>query len=194
MHCGLHKWLLRCDVWGRVLFHRSSKILDQRVANLEKRRDCKGKGLPNGLITGPLARDYSFAALTASTKGLVGLLGPIVPSGLEGNLRTHRECIQLGAGTPGVGRADLFGDVAVQVVEHETYVAIDVPVQTRAVDCLLATGSAVFGPQLIVQIHGADAAGNLPRSPTSAPYRERIAWDDAAISGVGWNVGVGFAC
>src|SRR5580692_2096410 len=30
--------------------------------------------------------------------------------------------------------------------------------------------------------------------PTSAPYRDRICRDDAAISGVGWNIGVGFAC
>jgi hypothetical protein len=133
-------------VWGRVLFHRSSKILDQRVANLEKCRDCKGKGLPNGLITGPVAQDYSFAAVTATTKGLVGLLWQIVPSGLEGNLRTHRECVDLGAGIPGVGRADLFGDVAVQVVEHETYVAIDVPVQTRAVDRLPPTRNAICSP------------------------------------------------
>jgi len=95
-----------------------------------------------------------------------------VPSGLEGNLRAHRECVELGAGIRGVGRSYLFGDVAVQVVEHETYVAIDVPVQTRAVDRLLSTGHAVCGPQLIVQIRSADAAGDLPRPPTSAPAIE----------------------
>jgi hypothetical protein len=89
-------------------------------------------------------------------------LWQIVPSGLEGNLRTHRECVELGAGIHGIGRADLFSDVAVQVVEHETYVSIDVPVQARSVDRLLSTGHAVCGPQLIVQIHGADAAGNFP--------------------------------
>jgi hypothetical protein len=103
--------------------------------------------------------------VAASAKSLVGLLWQIVPSGSEGNLRTHRECVELGVGIRDVGRTDLFGDVAVQVVEHETYVAIDIPVQTRAVDRLLSTGHAVCGPQLIVQIHGADAAGNLPRPP-----------------------------
>jgi hypothetical protein len=50
----------------------SRKILDQRVANLENCCDCKRKGLPNGLITSPLTQDYSFAAVTASGKGLVG--------------------------------------------------------------------------------------------------------------------------
>jgi hypothetical protein len=29
----------------------SRKILDERVANLEKCSDCRDKGLPNGLIT-----------------------------------------------------------------------------------------------------------------------------------------------
>ena len=62
----------------------SRKILDQRVANLERWCDCKGKGLPNGLVTGPLTQDYSFAAVTASTKGLVGLLWQIAPSGYCG--------------------------------------------------------------------------------------------------------------
>jgi hypothetical protein len=41
------------DVWRRGLFHRSRKILDQQVANLEKCSDCKGKELSNGLITYP---------------------------------------------------------------------------------------------------------------------------------------------
>jgi hypothetical protein len=41
-----------------------AKILDQQAANLEKCSDGKGKGLPSGLITSPLAQDYSFAART----------------------------------------------------------------------------------------------------------------------------------
>src|ERR1700751_4988069 len=100
-------------------------------------------------------------------------------SGSEGNLRTHRQCVELGAGIPDVGRADLLGNVAVQVIKHETNVAVDVPVQTRAVDCLLSTGHAICGPELIVQIHSADTAGNLPRPPTAAPQRERICRGDA---------------
>jgi hypothetical protein len=42
-----------------------AKILDQQAANLEKCSEGKGKGLPDGLITSPLAQDYSFAARTA---------------------------------------------------------------------------------------------------------------------------------
>ena len=67
-------------------------------------------------------------------------------SGSEGNLRTHRECVELGAGIPGVGRADLLGNVAVQVIKHETNVAVDVPVQTRGVDCLPPTRDAICSP------------------------------------------------
>src|SRR5690242_1681446 len=111
----------------------------------------------------------------------------------ERNLSAHRECVEAGARVSAVGRANLLGDVAMQVVEHETHVAIDVPVQTRRIDRLLSTGHAVCASQLIIQIHDADAAGNLPRAPAAAPYRERVCWDDAAIGGVGWNIRVGFA-
>jgi len=75
------------------------------------------------------------------------LLWQIVPSGLEGNLRTHRECVELGAGFRGVGRADLFGDVAMQIVEHEADVAIDVPVQRRRIDRLPAAALASLPAQ-----------------------------------------------
>src|SRR5262249_9974760 len=107
----------------------------------------------------------------------------------ECHLRAHRECVEPGAGVSGVGRANLLTDVAVQVVEHETHVAIDVPVQARGVDCLLSTGHTICGPQLIVQIHGADAAGNFPRTPTAAPQREWICRDDAAVGCGGRNIG-----
>jgi len=130
------RWLRRAQPLSRVA----------RAANLEKCCDCKGKGLPNGLITGPLAQDYSFAAVTASTKGLVGLLWQIVPSGLEGNLRTHRECVEPGARISAVGRTDLLGDVAMQVIKHDPDVAVDVPVQTRSVDCLPPTRNAICSP------------------------------------------------
>src|SRR6476660_8084421 len=68
-----------------------------------------------------------------------------VTSCSEGNLCAHRECVELGAGISAVGRADLLGDVAVQVVKHETHVGIDVPVQTRSIDCLPSTGHAICG-------------------------------------------------
>jgi hypothetical protein len=67
-------------------------------------------------------------------------------SGSEGNLCTHRECVEPGAGIPGVARADLLGNVAVQVIKHKTNVAIDIPIQTRSVDCLPPTRNAICGP------------------------------------------------
>ena len=111
----------------------------------------------------------------------------------EGNLRTRRECVERGAGIPDVRRADLLGNVAVQVIKHETNVAADVPVQTRAVDCLLSAGYTICSPELIVQIYGADTAGNLPGPSTAAPQRERICRGDAAIGGVRPNIGMRFA-
>jgi hypothetical protein len=107
----------------------------------------------------------------------------------EGDLRTHRECVEPGTGISAVGRADLLGDIAVQVVEHETYVAIDTPVQTRRVDCLQPTGHAIYGPQLVVQIDGVDAVGNLPGAPSAAPQRKQTCRDDAAIGGSRGNIG-----
>ena len=59
---------------------------------------------------------------------------------LERHLSPHRERIELRTGIAGVGGADLLGDVAVQIVEHEADVAIDVPVQRRRVDGLSSSG------------------------------------------------------
>jgi hypothetical protein len=103
------------------------------------------------------------------SEGLLGLLWQIVPSDSESNLRAHRECVESGARISAVGRADLFGDVAVQVIKHKTHVLIDIPIQTSRVDRLPSAGHAICGPQLIVQINGADAASNLLRAPTATP-------------------------
>jgi len=83
---------------------------------------------------------------------------------LERNLSSHRERIELRTGIAGVGGADLLGDVAVQIVEHEADVAIDVPVQRRRVDGLSSSGDAVGGGELIVEIDRADTTGNFPRA------------------------------
>ena len=79
------------------------------------------------------------------------------------------------------GRAHLLGNVAVQVVEHESDVAIDVPVQARGVDRLLPAGHAIGGGELIVEIDRADASGNLPCAPATAGQRERIVRHDAEV-------------
>jgi hypothetical protein len=86
----------------------------------------------------------AIAEMASAEATLTALSSPT--SGSEGNLRTHRECVELGAGIPGVGRADLLGNVAVQVIKHETNVAIDVPVQTRSVDCLPPTRNTICSP------------------------------------------------
>src|SRR5258707_651139 len=69
---------------------------------------------------------------------------------LERHLSPHRERIELRTGIAGVGGADLLGDVAVQIVEHEAHVAVDVPVKRRRIDCLSSTGDAVGGGEMSV--------------------------------------------
>src|SRR5260370_3073109 len=86
---------------------------------------------------------------------------------LERHLGPHRERIELRTGIAGVGGADLLGDVAVQIVEHEAHVAVDVPVQRRRVDGLSSTGDAVGGGELIVEIDRSDTTGNFPRAPAA---------------------------
>src|SRR4051812_41987939 len=77
----------------------------------------------------------------AVLRPLPGLVGPRVV--LERDLRAHADRIEPGAGVGGAGGAGLPGDVAMQVVEHEPDVAVDVPVQARGVDGLAAAGDAV---------------------------------------------------
>src|SRR6266852_2654803 len=86
---------------------------------------------------------------------------------LERNLSSHRERIELRTGITGVGGADLLGDVAVQIVEHEAHVAVDVPVKRRRIDGLSSTGDAVGGGELIVEIDRADTTGHFPRAPAA---------------------------
>jgi hypothetical protein len=91
-----------------------------------------------------LSAHRSFTARDSYSESLLGLLWQIVPSSSEGYLCTHCECVEPGAGIPGVGRADLLGNVSVQVVKHKANVAIDVPVQARGVDCLPPTRNAAL--------------------------------------------------
>lgn len=49
-----------------------------------------------------------------------------------------------------------------------------VPVQGQCVDRLLSAGHAIGGGELIVEIDGAGASGNLPCAPATAGQRERV--------------------
>ena len=86
---------------------------------------------------------------------------------IERHLSPHRERIEFRTDNAGVGGADLLGDVAVQIIEHEADVAVDVPVQRRRIDGLSSTGDAVGSGELIVEIDSADATGNFPRAPSA---------------------------
>lgn len=63
------------------------------------------------------------------------------------DLGPHRKRIELRAGIARVDRTHLTGDVAVQIVEHEAYVAIDVLVQGTP-----PPSDAVGSGELVVEI------------------------------------------
>src|SRR6266478_3204804 len=87
---------------------------------------------------------------------------------LECHLSPHRKRIELRTGIASVGGADLLGDVAVQIVDHEADVAIDVPVQRRRINGLSSTGDAVGQGELSGEIDSADTTGNFPCAPAAA--------------------------
>ena len=68
----------------------------------------------------------------------------------------------------------LPSNVAMQIVEHEADVAVDVPVQRDGVDELPAARDAIGKTELIVEVHHADAAGDFPRAPAAAVKREGV--------------------
>src|ERR1700730_5564471 len=100
---------------------------------------------------------------------------------LERDLGAHRNRIELCAGIAEIGRAHLLGDVAMEIVEHEPDVVIDVPVQRQRIDCLSPASDAVCKGQPIVEIHGAVAAGNFPCAPAATAQGERIGRRHAAV-------------
>jgi hypothetical protein len=69
----------------------------------------------------------------------------------------------------------------VQVVQHETGVAVDVPVERCRVDGLQAACDAGGGPELVVEINRGEASRDFPRAPAAALERERVRRLDAAI-------------
>src|SRR5258708_7938246 len=132
-----------------------------------------------------------YSAKLARSTGAAGA-APVL-SLLERPLRAHRERIELRAGIAEIGRADLLGDVAVQIVEHESHVAIDVPVQRQRVDVLPSAGDAVGDAELAVEIHSAVAAGDLPGAPAAAIERERMVRNDATVGAAAGKGLAGFA-
>src|SRR6266404_3698214 len=112
---------------------------------------------------------------------------------LECHLSPHCERIEFRARIAEVGGANLLGNVAVQVVEQESDVSIDIPVQARGVDRLAATGDTGRGGKLIVEVYRADTAGNLPSAPAAARQRERMLRYHAQIGCRGRIVLAGFA-
>src|SRR6478752_2992841 len=121
------------------------------------------------------------------------MAAPGLQGRLERHLGPHRKCIELRARIAEVGRADLLCDVAVQVVEQESDVSIDIPVQACGVDRLTATGDTGRGGKLIVEVYRADTAGNLPSAPAAARQRERMLRYHAQIGCCGRIVLAGFA-
>jgi len=61
-------------------------------------------------------------------------------------LSPHRNRIKFRPGIARIGRADLPRDVSVQIVEHESDISTDVPVQGCRIDCLAPTGDARCRP------------------------------------------------
>src|SRR5258706_12708016 len=86
---------------------------------------------------------------------------------LERHLGSHCKRVEFRSGIANVGRGDLLCDVAVQVVEQESDVSIDIPVQARGVDRLAATGDTGRCAKAIVEVDGAVSAGNLPCAPAA---------------------------
>src|SRR4051812_6980715 len=107
---------------------------------------------------GPYARRRYHTRASVSE---IGGSTDLHANSLERHLSPHRERIELRTGIACVGGADLPGNVAVQIVEHEADVAVDVPVQRRRIDGLSSTGDAVGGGELIVEIDHADTTCNF---------------------------------
>src|SRR5258708_3276893 len=84
---------------------------------------------------------------------------------LERHLSPHGERIELRARVAEIGGADLLGNVAVKVVEHQPDVAVGVPVQRQRIDRLSPASDAVRSGELIVKIDSPEPASNLPCSP-----------------------------
>src|SRR5262245_8444597 len=99
----------------------------------------------------------------------------------EPDLRTHREGVEFRAGVGEIRRTHRLVDPAMQIIEHEPDIAIDVPVQTGRDDGLFPACHAVRESQSIVEVDHAVAGCNFPRAPTAARQREGIFRNDAIV-------------
>jgi len=101
--------------------------------------------------------------------------------GSERDLGPHGKRVEARPCVDGAGGAGLPGDVAMQVVEHEAHVAVDVPVQRRGVDVLPSAGDAGRGCDLIVQVDRAETPRDFPGAPAVGLPRKRMIGLDAAV-------------
>src|SRR5262249_7128715 len=82
---------------------------------------------------------------------------------------------QLGAGPV------LLVDLAVEVIEHEPDVPIDVPVEAGSDDLLATARDAVREPEPVVEIHSAVACSDFPGAPGAVLPRPRIVRNDPVV-------------
>src|SRR6516165_6610594 len=103
-------------------------------------------------------------------------------TGSECDLGVHRDSIEPRALVDErTSRPVLLVDDAVQIVEHESDITVDVPVQPGRIDGLLAAGHAVHETQPIVEIDDAVAPGDFPGAPAAFCPRERVVRNYAGV-------------
>ena len=134
------------------------QFIDHKGVSLHEARAYAATYLPP--YSRPGGRVASYSTRTAATD--------LHANSPERRLIPHRERVELRTGIAKIGGTHLFGDIAMKVVEHESHVAIDVPVQRRRIDGLSSTGDAVGQGELIVEIDSADTTGNFPCAPAAA--------------------------
>ncbi len=133
------------------------QFIDHEGVSLHEARAYAATYLPP--YSRPGGRVASYSTRTAATD--------LHANSPERRLIPHRERVELRTGIAGVSAADLLGDVAVQIVEHQAAVAIDIPVQRRRIIGLSSADEAVGGGELIIAIDSADTTGNFPRAPAA---------------------------
>src|SRR6266702_3803843 len=110
-------------------------------------------------------------------------------SGLERDLSPESDRVEFCAGVARVRRADLPRNVSVEIVQHETEVLSDVPVETGRVHCLSTSSDSCGTRKLIVEIDPTDTSGDFPGAPPSSGEAERVGRRDAAIGSATRKVG-----
>src|SRR5262245_3776126 len=96
------------------------------------------------------------------------MLRPKKRGSLERDLRPHRKGVELRSRIANICRAYLLDDVAMQIVEHQADIAVDVPVQRERVDCLPSARDTDRRGKPVIEVDRAVAPGDLPRAPATA--------------------------